>query len=84
MKTAKKKPRSKKAPYYCKELAEYCAERGRAALLAKRMKVGRSMMSQWIKGTSPVPPARCPEFVRITGGWVTKEALRKDIDWSEE
>lgn len=56
-------------------------QRGRAAQLAKTLRVRPVMVSQWCKG-KPVPVMRCVAIERATSGEVTRDELRPDVDWS--
>lgn len=51
-------------------------------MLASRLSVPPSLISQWASGSRPVPPARCPDIERLTGGEVTCEELCPDVDWA--
>lgn len=55
---------------------------GSRALLAKRLEVSPSMISQLCTGARPVPTELAIAVERETGGAVTVEQLRPDIDWS--
>lgn len=46
--------------------------------LAQRLGVTQGAISQWLKGTRPIPINRCVEIERITGGLVTRQELRTD------
>lgn len=50
--------------------------------LAKLLNVTPPAISQWVKGTRPVPAERCLEIERITGGVVRCEELRPDVNWA--
>lgn len=39
------------------------------------------LLSQWRTGVRPVPAERCPSIERETGGAVTCEELRPDVEW---
>lgn len=49
---------------------------------AKLIGVTPGMVHQWSKGIRPVAAERCPEIEKATGGAVTCEELRPDIDWA--
>ncbi|MDP1586305.1 MAG: YdaS family helix-turn-helix protein [Prosthecobacter sp.] len=40
------------------------------------------LLSQWRTGVRAVPAERCPSVERETGGLVTCEELRPDVDWA--
>jgi len=60
-------------------------EAGRAvgglSALARLLGVAPPTVSQWASGVRPVPAERCPAIERATGGAVTCEELRPDVDW---
>ncbi len=56
------------------------AERGRAVLLASKLGVSPSYLSQMANGQSPISAERCVEIWRETQGAVTRQHLRPD-DW---
>lgn len=39
-------------------------------------------VSKWASPNNRVPAERCPEIEKVTGGGVTCEELRPDIDWA--
>lgn len=53
-------------------------ERGRAAALARFLRVPPSMVTKMSTGEKRVPLDRCPYIQRYTGGQVTCEELRPD------
>lgn len=57
------------------------SERGSAADLARVLGVKPVMVSQWARGSKPVPVGRCPDIERVTRGRVTVEELRPDAHW---
>lgn len=57
-------------------------ERGRAAELARALKMPPVLLSQWSSGARRVPAERCPAIERETGGVVRCEDLRPDVDWA--
>jgi len=60
-------------------------EAGRAvgglSALARLLGVAPPTVSQWASGVRPIPAERCPAIERATGGAVTCEELRPDVDW---
>lgn len=65
------------------KLSEYlCAERGRAATLARNLGVSPSYVAQLSEGRRPVPADRARRIETETGGAVTRKDLRPD-DWHE-
>lgn len=56
-------------------------ERGIAASLGRELGIPSVLISQWANGTRQVPAERCPEIEKATGGIVTCEDLRPDVDW---
>ena len=54
---------------------------GSASELARILGVKPPTVSQWRAGTRPIPAERCPAIERATGGQVTCEELRPDVDW---
>jgi len=56
-------------------------ERGIAANLGRELGIPSVLISQWANGTRQVPAERCPEIEKATGGIVTCEDLRPDVDW---
>ena len=50
--------------------------------LARALKVTAPAVNQWLSGKRPVPAERCPSIERLTGGAVTCEQLRPDVEWS--
>lgn len=55
---------------------------GLAARLARTLGVSAVVVSNWANCKRPVPLARCPAIERATGGAVTCEELRPDVDWA--
>lgn len=51
-----------------------------AAELARDLGVAPALIYQWRTGLRSVPPERCVEIDRATGGAVTRRDLRPD-DW---
>lgn len=65
-----------------KPILAACEIVGTASGLARALGVKPPSVSQWITGKRPVPAERCPDIERITGGKVTCEELRPDVDWA--
>lgn len=59
-----------------------CDVLGSQRALADRLGVTPPTINQWISGARPVPAERCPAIERATGGAVTCEELRPDVDWA--
>lgn len=57
-------------------------QRGRAAALGRALEVAPVLISQWANKTRPIPAERCPAIEKATGGAVTCEELRPDVDWA--
>ncbi|MFV5212807.1 transcriptional regulator [Azonexus caeni] len=53
-----------------------------AGNFAAKLKVPPSLLSQWRTGVRRVPAERCPDIERESGGIVTCEELRPDVDWA--
>lgn len=49
--------------------------------LARALGVAPPLLSQWRTGVREVPAERCPTIERETGGLVTCEELRPDVEW---
>jgi len=63
-------------------LSEYLSSPGRSAKqLADDIHVPPPLISQWRNLNRPVPAERCPAIEKATGGMVTCEELRPDVDW---
>lgn len=56
-------------------------KRGNSIWLARQMGITPTLISQWGSGQRPVPSDRCPDIERLTGGQVTCEELKPDVDW---
>lgn len=54
---------------------------GSQAKLATVLDLTPPVINQWLKGTRPMPPDRCPAIERATEGCVTCEELRPDVRW---
>lgn len=64
-------------------LDQYLHQPGLSARrLADEIGVPAPLISQWRRGVRPVPAERCPAIERATGGAVTCEELRPDVDWA--
>jgi len=59
-----------------------CKAAGGGANLARALGISSSAVSQWVKGSRPVPVDRMAAIERATGGVVTRRDLRPD-DWAE-
>ena len=46
--------------------------------LADKLGVTQGLISQWMLGTTPIPPAQCIKIERVTNGLVTRQELRED------
>lgn len=49
--------------------------------MARILGVKAPTVNEWVKGHARVPPARCPQIERATGGAVRCEELRPDVAW---
>lgn len=56
--------------------------RGERKRLSEALNVPFILISQWSLGRRQVPAERCPDIERVTGGDVTCEDLKPDVDWS--
>ena len=56
-------------------------KRGRASSLGRALVITPVLVSQWASGRQ-VPAERCPAIEKATGGAVTCEELRPDVDWA--
>lgn len=52
-----------------------------AADLARTLGVSPVLVSQWRKGSRPIPIERCTQIEAATGGNVTRQDMRPD-DWA--
>lgn len=61
------------------------AKRGRAAELARRMKVTAGMLTAWRNGSKAIPPLRCVQIEKLTDGQVPRWVLHPDWEslWPE-
>lgn len=63
-------------------LTDYLAgQRGRAAALARALKVKPTQIGKWARGERPVPPKRAVQIEHFTAGLVPRRVLRSD--WAE-
>lgn len=60
----------------------YLSERGASRRLAGVLRLSQAIVSEWKTGRKKVPAERCPAIERATGGAVTCEELRPDVDWA--
>ncbi|EAX3299503.1 helix-turn-helix domain-containing protein [Salmonella enterica subsp. enterica serovar Muenchen] len=63
-------------------LKHACESIGGQAFMSRCLGVTPPTINQWIKGVRQIPAERCPEIEKATGGAVTCEELRPDVDWS--
>ncbi|HEJ3619859.1 TPA: helix-turn-helix domain-containing protein [Pseudomonas aeruginosa] len=56
--------------------------RGAGSWLAREIDVSPVLVSQWANGVRQVPAEHCPSIERATGGLVTCEEMRPDVDWA--
>lgn len=54
---------------------------GSQLALANALGLKPPTIHQWLSGKRPVPAERCPSIERLTGGAVTCEELRPDVEW---
>jgi DNA-binding transcriptional regulator YdaS (Cro superfamily) len=59
-----------------------CEALGGRSALARALDVSAAAVSQWVKGERAVPPRRCSQIERLTGGRVSRCDLRP-TDWHE-
>ncbi len=62
------------------KLIEYVKGRGSQRDLADKIGITPVLISQWANALRPVPPERCVEIERATGGEVSRKDLRP-ADW---
>jgi len=55
---------------------------GGVTKLAEQLKVSPQAIYFWRDGKRGIPADKCPDIERSTGGIVTCEALRPDVDWA--
>ena len=63
-------------------IAKACGLLGSQAALAVELGVSYQAVNGWVRNSRRIPPKRCIEIERITGGQVRCEHMRPDIDWS--
>ena len=64
------------------KLADHLKQaRGLASALARALGISPVLISQWASGARQVPAEYCPDIERETGGAVTCEDLRPDVNW---
>ncbi|EMO9020184.1 TPA: transcriptional regulator [Raoultella ornithinolytica] len=63
-------------------IREACRIVGGQAALSRNLGVTSPTVNQWTKGTRQIPAKRCLGIEKATGGTVTCEELRPDIDWA--
>ena len=56
--------------------------RGLATAIGRSICVSPVLISQWANHIRNVPAGRCPDIEAATGGAVTCEELRPDVNWS--
>ena len=61
-------------------LTEFLSVRGRAAKLARFLKIKPPTISQWKRKKRPVPICYCKRIEEFSGGSVTRKDLRPN-DW---
>ncbi|MDM2819465.1 YdaS family helix-turn-helix protein [Citrobacter sp. Cpo102] len=54
------------------QLSEYFTTRGNAKMLAKKLGISKSYLSQMASGKSAISPERAIEIECLTGGFVTR------------
>jgi len=64
------------------KLTDYLSATGSGNKLARDAGINPVLISQWKTGARQVPAERCPAIERATGGAVTCEELRPDVDWA--
>lgn len=62
-------------------IREACRLVGGQAAMSRSLGVSSPTVNQWTTGTRQIPAERCPEIEKSTGGVVTCEELRPDVDW---
>lgn len=63
------------------DLNTYLETHGAAVSLSRALKVTPAVISQWKCGVRPIPAHHCPMIEFATGGKVSCEELRPDIEW---
>lgn len=61
-------------------LLQYVKTQATQRELATKLAITPVLINQWANGKRPIPPERCVEIERATGGHVTRRDLRPD-DW---
>lgn len=82
LRTKRTRLRRGEPPYVCIELQEYTQHWGELSRLAREIREDLSTLSLWRSGWRRVPVEKCLKISRATGGYVSCQALRPDIDWS--
>lgn len=57
-------------------------KRGRINEIAQKINIKPIAISRWALGRRQVPADRCPDIEQATGGAVTCEEMRPDINWA--
>ena len=55
---------------------------GSMAEMARQLGVSKQSVSFWRDGLRTIPAGKCPDIERCTGGLVTCEQLRPDVNWA--
>ena len=63
-------------------LPDYLNRDGAAKALAAVLQIPEPTVSQWKNGKRRVPADRCIAVEKATGGAVSCEELRPDLDWA--
>lgn len=63
-------------------IREACRMVGGQAAMSRNLGVSSPTVNQWTTGIRQIPAERCPEIEKATGGSVTCEELRPDVDWA--
>lgn len=64
------------------DLKTYTTTHESAAAFARRLNVPPPLLRQWQTKVRRVPADRCPTIERESGGLVSCEELRPDVDWA--
>lgn len=63
-------------------LPEYIADSKVSGIeLAKKLGIAQPVVSAWVTGKKPVPPARCVQLEQITDGVIRRVDLRPNDFW---
>ncbi|HIH5083937.1 helix-turn-helix domain-containing protein [Klebsiella grimontii] len=62
-------------------IREACRMVGGQAEMSRKLGVSSPTVNQWTTGIRQIPAERCPEIEKVTGGSVTCEELRPDVEW---